>query len=64
MLVVGGTATARLSPITSSLATSLGINPLFLMTPVAITTSYGFIMSVGIYLDAIVYSSGYITAER
>ncbi len=62
--MVGGTDAALLIPIAASLATSLGINPLLLMAPVAIATSYGFIMPVGTPPNAIVYSSGYITARE
>ncbi len=63
--MISNTATAALLiPIAASLATSLGINPLFLMAPVAIATSYGFIMPVGTPPNAIVYSSGYITSRE
>lgn len=63
--MISNTATAALLiPIAASLATSLGINPLLLMAPVAIATSYGFIMPVGTPPNAIVYSSGYITARE
>jgi solute carrier family 13 (sodium-dependent dicarboxylate transporter), member 2/3/5 len=51
-------------PIAASLATSLGINPILLVAPVAIATSYGFIMPIGTPPNAIVYSSGYITARE
>jgi sodium-dependent dicarboxylate transporter 2/3/5 len=63
--MISNTATAALLiPIAASLATSLGINPLLLMAPVAIATSYGFIMPVGTPPNAIVYSTGYITARE
>jgi sodium-dependent dicarboxylate transporter 2/3/5 len=63
--LISNTATAAiLIPIAASLATSLEINPLFLMAPVAIAASYGFIMPVGTPPNAIVYSSGYITARE
>jgi sodium-dependent dicarboxylate transporter 2/3/5 len=63
--MISNTATAALLiPIAASLATSLGINPLLLMAPVAIATSYGFIMPVGTPPNAIVYSSGYMTAKE
>ncbi|HET7644445.1 MAG TPA: SLC13 family permease [Nitrososphaeraceae archaeon] len=63
--LISNTATAAiLIPIAASLATSIGINPLFLMAPVAIASSYGFIMPVGTPPNAIVYSSGYITARQ
>ena len=63
--LLSNTATAAiLIPIAASLATSIGINPLFLMAPVAIAASYGFIMPVGTPPNAIVYSSGYITTSQ
>lgn len=34
------------------------------MAPISIAASYGFIMSVGTPPNAIVYSSGYITARE
>ena len=46
--MISNTATAALLiPISSSLAISLGLNPILFMAPVTIATSYGFIMSVG-----------------
>jgi sodium-dependent dicarboxylate transporter 2/3/5 len=46
--MISNTATAALLiPISSSLATSLGLNPILFMAPVTIATSYGFIMSIG-----------------
>jgi sodium-dependent dicarboxylate transporter 2/3/5 len=63
--MISNTATAAiLIPIAASLASSLEINPLLLMAPVAIAASYGFIMPVGTPPNAIVYSSGYITAKE
>lgn len=63
--IISNTATAALLiPIAASLADSLGINPILLMAPVAIATSYGFIMPVGTPPNAIVYSSGYVTAGK
>ena len=55
---------ALLLPIMASLAVSLDINPILLMAPVAITTSYGFIMPVGTPPNAIVFGSGYVTARK
>jgi solute carrier family 13 (sodium-dependent dicarboxylate transporter), member 2/3/5 len=63
--MISNTATAAiLIPIAASLATSVGLNPLLLMAPVAIAASYGFIMPVGTPPNAIVYSSGYISARE
>lgn len=46
--MISNTATpALLIPISSSLATSLGLNPILFMAPETIASSYGFIMSVG-----------------
>jgi sodium-dependent dicarboxylate transporter 2/3/5 len=63
--MISNTATAALLlPISASLATSMGINPILFMAPVAIATSYGFIMPVGTPPNAIVYSSGYISIAK
>jgi sodium-dependent dicarboxylate transporter 2/3/5 len=42
----------------------MGINPILFMAPVAIATSYGFIMPVGTPPNAIVYSTGYISVAK
>jgi solute carrier family 13 (sodium-dependent dicarboxylate transporter), member 2/3/5 len=63
--MISNTATAAiLIPIAASLATSVGLNPLLLMAPVAIAASYGFIMPVGTPPNVIIYSSGYISARE
>jgi solute carrier family 13 (sodium-dependent dicarboxylate transporter), member 2/3/5 len=63
--IISNTATAALLiPIAASFADSLGINPILLMAPVAIAASYGFIMPVGTPPNAIVFSSGYVTAGK
>jgi solute carrier family 13 (sodium-dependent dicarboxylate transporter), member 2/3/5 len=63
--MISNTATAALLlPISASLATSMGINPILFMAPVAIATSYGFIMPVGTPPNAIVYSSGYVSIAK
>ena len=38
---------ALMIPISASLATTLDINPILLMVPITLATSYGFIMPVG-----------------
>jgi sodium-dependent dicarboxylate transporter 2/3/5 len=57
-------AAALLIPISASLATSLDINPLLLMVPLTIATSYGFIMPVGTPPNAIVFATGHVTVGR
>lgn len=63
--ILSNTATAALLiPISVSLAASLDINPLLLMVPIAIATSYVFMMPVGTPPNAIVFASGYVTAAK
>jgi sodium-dependent dicarboxylate transporter 2/3/5 len=57
-------AAAVLIPIAASLATSLSIDPILLMAPIAISTSYGFIMPVGTPPNAIVFATGHVTAAK
>ena len=63
--VISNTATAALLlPISASLATSLSINPILLMAPIAVATSIGFTMPVATPPNAIVFSSGHVTAAK
>lgn len=63
--MISNTATAALLlPISASLATSMGLNPILLMAPITIAVSYGFIMPVGTPPNAIVYSSGQVTTRE
>src|SRR3712207_3375602 len=63
--MISNTATAALLiPIAASFASSMDLNPILFMAPVAVATSYGFIMPVGTPPNAIVFSSGYITAGQ
>jgi solute carrier family 13 (sodium-dependent dicarboxylate transporter), member 2/3/5 len=63
--MISNTATAALLiPIAASFASSINLNPILFMAPVAIATSYGFIMPVGTPPNAIVFSSGYVTAGK
>lgn len=63
--IMSNTATAALLiPISASLASSMSIDPLLLMAPVAIATSYGFIMPVGTPPNAIIFATGYITVYK
>jgi len=57
-------AAALLIPIAASLAASIDINPVLLMVPLTIATSYGFIMPVGTPPNAIVFSTGHVRASR
>jgi sodium-dependent dicarboxylate transporter 2/3/5 len=63
--IVSNTATAALLiPISASLATSLQIDPVLLMVPITIATSYGFVLPVGTPPNAIVFASGYVTIPK
>jgi sodium-dependent dicarboxylate transporter 2/3/5 len=63
--ILSNTATAALLiPISVALAGSLNVNPMLLMLPIAIATSYGFIMPVGTPPNAIVFASGHVTAGK
>ena len=55
---------ALLMPIMASLATTIDVNPILLMVPVAIATSYGFIMPVATPPNAIVIGSGYVSTKN
>lgn len=63
--IISNTATAALLiPISASLASSLGLDPLLIMVPVTIATSIGFVMPVGTPPNAIVFASGYVTIPK
>jgi len=63
--IISNTATAALFiPITASLAVSLGIPPVYLMAPVAVATSYSFIIPISTPPNAIVFSTGHVTAAK
>ena len=63
--MISNTATAALLiPIAASFASSIHLNPILLMAPVAVATSYGFIMPVGTPPNAIVFSTGYLTTGQ
>jgi sodium-dependent dicarboxylate transporter 2/3/5 len=63
--IISNTATAALLiPIAASLSAVIDVNPLLLMIPITIATSYGFIMPVGTPPNAIVFASGYVTAGK
>ncbi|XP_067655674.1 solute carrier family 13 member 2-like [Haliotis asinina] len=59
--VTSNTATASLLlPIMGNLAASLNMNPLFLMFPCVIATSFAFMLPVATPPNAIVFANGYI----
>ena len=63
--IASNTASAALLiPIAISLASSISIDPLLLMVPLTIATSFGFIMPVGTPPNAIVFGSKYVTAPK
>ncbi|MDQ3872735.1 MAG: SLC13 family permease [Thermoproteota archaeon] len=63
--VISNTATAALMiPISASLATSLGLNPILFMVPVTIVTSYSFVMPVSTPPNTIVFASGYVSTAN
>lgn len=63
--IISNTATAALMiPISASLATTLNIDPILLMVPITLATSYGFIMPVGTPPNAIVFASGHVTVAK
>jgi solute carrier family 13 (sodium-dependent dicarboxylate transporter), member 2/3/5 len=57
-------AAAVFIPVVASLATVISIDPVLLMAPIAIATSYGFVMPVGTPPNAIVFATGHVTAAK
>jgi sodium-dependent dicarboxylate transporter 2/3/5 len=57
-------AAAVFIPVAASLATTISIDPVLLMVPIAIATSYGFVMPVGTPPNAIVFATGHVTAAK
>ncbi|XP_052239315.1 solute carrier family 13 member 2-like isoform X2 [Dreissena polymorpha] len=63
--VVTNTATCTLVlPIISQLALGIGVNPLYLMIPTAVATSYAFMLPVATPPNAMVYSMGYFSISE
>lgn len=62
---ISNTAGAALMiPIGASIAASLGLNPIALMLPIALGTSYNFMLPAGTPPNSIVFGSGYVTARQ
>ncbi|MGC1135149.1 MAG: SLC13 family permease [Nitrososphaeraceae archaeon] len=57
-------AAAVFIPVAASLATTISIDPVLPMAPIAIATSYGFIMPVGTPPNAIVFATDHVTAVK
>jgi sodium-dependent dicarboxylate transporter 2/3/5 len=57
-------AAALIIPVAASLAPTLSINPMFLMVPVAVATSFGFMMPVGTPPNAIAFATGHVTVSK
>ena len=55
---------ALLIPISAALASVLGVNPILFMMPVAIASSFGFILPVSTPPNAIIISSGHVTPKK
>ena len=62
--VVNTATAALLIPVAAALSSSLNMDPLLFMIPVAIATSYGFILPVGTPPNIVVLGSGYVTAKQ
>lgn len=63
--IISNTATAALLiPISASLASSLQLDPLLIMVPLTIASSFGFVMPVGTPPNAIVFASEYVTIPK
>lgn len=62
--VISNTAVASLLiPLVGVASVSMGINPLFLMVPVAMASSLGFMLPVGTPPNTIAYGTGYISTR-
>jgi sodium-dependent dicarboxylate transporter 2/3/5 len=63
--IMSNTAGAALIiPVAASIAEPLSINPIMLMLPVALATSFDFILPTGTPPNAIVFGSGYVTVRQ
>lgn len=62
---MSNTATAALLiPISAALASIMSVNPILFMMPVAIASSFGFILPASTPPNAIVISSGYVSPKK
>ncbi|MBI4384772.1 MAG: SLC13/DASS family transporter [Nitrospinae bacterium] len=63
--VTSNTATATMIlPIMGSLAEGIGVHPLYLMVPAALSSSFAFMLPVSTPPNAIVFASGWLTVPR
>jgi sodium-dependent dicarboxylate transporter 2/3/5 len=63
--VVVNTATAALLlPVAASLAQAIEVDPMMLLIPVGVATSFGFILPIGTPPNTIVLGSGYVTSRQ
>lgn len=63
--VASNTATAAtLLPVAAAVALALGVDPTLLCIPVTLAASFGFMLPVATPPNAIVFSSGYVTASQ
>lgn len=63
--IMSNTAGAALIiPIAASITGPLGVNPIMIMLPVALATSFDFILPTGTPPNAIVFGSGYVTVRK
>jgi len=63
--IISNTAGAALMiPIGASIATIVGVNPILIMLPIALASSFSFILPVGTPPNAIAYGSGYVTMRQ
>jgi len=63
--IISNTAGAALMiPIGASIATLLGVNPILLMLPIALASSFSFMLPVGTPPNAIAFGSGYVTMRQ
>ena len=63
-VVVNSATAALLLPVAGSLATAIEIDPMMLLFPVGVATSFGFILPIGTPPNTIVLGSGYVTSRQ
>jgi solute carrier family 13 (sodium-dependent dicarboxylate transporter), member 2/3/5 len=62
--IVNTATAALLIPVAAALSSVLSMDPLLFMIPVAIATSYGFILPVGTPPNIVILGSGYVTPKQ